>query len=83
MSQYDNHITTLMEAPDSQLDHQLQPKFEALLGQPLNEQTDGLLAILDECAYASLASDFAMASMHCFLMEMKQELGKGYDNSIN
>ncbi len=48
----------LAQAPDSQIDISITERVAKITTAKEMKQ------ILDECAYASLASDFAMATMH-------------------
>ena len=63
MSDIDSLLLSLSDAPDTQIDSEITPKIAGLIGKPLDEIAVGMKAILDECAFASLASDFAMVAM--------------------
>jgi len=66
-------IDALCEAPDTQIDVSVVPKLKNLKTLPLSERPTEMKKILDECAYASLASDFAMLAMDSVWNMMKAE----------
>ena len=53
-------LQTLSEAPETQLDPGIAARLGALQGCDSEIVAHELKVILDECAYGSLASDFAM-----------------------
>ena len=55
-------LVALSEAPDSQIDATITPKLAALAKQE-TLHAHQLKEILDTCAHASLATDFAMVAM--------------------
>jgi hypothetical protein len=55
---YKDMFQLMTLAPPNQLDPSVSAKFKKL--DPDNFESDQILAILDECAYYSLASDFTM-----------------------
>ncbi len=62
LSGISNHIA---DAPRSQLDDSVRPKLRAV------KTADDLKAVLDECAYASLASDFVMSALDTIWRQMQ------------
>lgn len=67
----DGLLEVLAEAPDSQIDSTITPRFTALIGKPREEVATELKKILDECAAGSLASDFSMFIMDAAWNEAK------------
>lgn len=59
----DSLLVKLAEAPATQIDTQITARLAELVGQEPVEVAPALKQILDECAYAALASDFAMVAM--------------------
>lgn len=60
----DELIDLLCTGSDRQIDPCIFPRLQALKGKPDGDIKDELLAILDDCAYGSLASDFVMHVLH-------------------
>lgn len=54
------YLKALVQAPESQCDPAITKKLLALIDKPYDDQVEGVLHIMDECAYFSLASDFFM-----------------------
>ncbi len=63
MNKYQEILHMLSLAPDTQIDGSAAAKLKAMADSD-NPKADELHEILDECAYAALASDFAMVAMH-------------------
>ncbi len=59
----DEFLLDLSSAPDSQISKDQTQKLTLLIGKPATEIAQGLKQILDDCCYASLASDFAMMAL--------------------
>jgi hypothetical protein len=74
MNKHTDILKMLSEAPDGHISNSITPKLLALSGQP-SVASDELLAILDECAYASLASEFGMVAMNSVWRQIYQEEG--------
>lgn len=74
MHKFSGVYQTLADAPDTQIDNQFKDRFLELAAAEDFNPLD-LLQILDECAYASLASDFAMQAMHFLFEDMCKEKG--------
>jgi hypothetical protein len=74
--QIDHILAELSQAPDTQIDHTITPRLYALIGKPISEIESGLHEILDDCAYAALASDFAMVAMDAVWNMTKEQLGE-------
>lgn len=60
-------LASLAAAPNTQIDEAIKKRLGAMSEQKMPDAYE-LKRILDECAYLSLASDFAMKAMH-FLHE--------------
>lgn len=73
MTDLDEILSMLAEAPDSQIDKTITPRIKELVGQQPDIVAVKLKAILDDCAYASLASDFSMMAMDA-VWQKAQEL---------
>lgn len=63
MTQLDDILAALSAAPDGQIDQSITPRIKQLVGLPPDVIAPRSKEILDECAFASLASDFAMVAM--------------------
>lgn len=63
--------------PRAQIDEQITSRLKALIGKPPAEQATRLKTILDDCAYAALASDFAMMAMEVAWKLARSEQGEG------
>lgn len=74
MHKFSGVYETLADAPDTQIDTQFKQRFLELAEKEDFNPID-LLQILDECAFASLASDFAMQAMHFLFEDMCKEKG--------
>jgi hypothetical protein len=74
-------FTILSEAPDSQIDPSVTPRLKAL-AESDDVASDDLLKILDDCAYASLASGFAMAAMDIVWQDMLASEGRSADQVL-
>ncbi len=59
----DELLEELSEAPNSQISSEIVPRLRDLIGKSEKDIAISLRKILDECAYYSLASDFAMQAM--------------------
>lgn len=69
MLDLDNILSNMCDAPDSQIDAMIVVKLKDLIGSPPQTVADGLKLILDECAHASLASDFVMVALDTIMTE--------------
>jgi len=58
-----NLLSLLGEAPDGQLDHSMASKFAEMAKRDTNPTAKEVCDILDQSAYASLASGFTMIVM--------------------
>lgn len=56
-------LAKLAEAPNSQIDTEITDQIRLLIDKPPTEVATEMKRLLDECAHASLASDFAMVAM--------------------
>jgi hypothetical protein len=73
MNNFSEILNLLSQAPDTQIDKEITPRLKALAEASTVSSAD-MKKILDECAFASLASDFAMNAMHIVWQDMiKQE----------
>jgi hypothetical protein len=59
----DEFLELLAAAPDTQIDGTVTIQLSELVGQPYEVIARQLKQILDDCAYAALASDFSMMAM--------------------
>lgn len=66
-------LELLATAPDSQIDATITPRIKALIGLPPDGIAARMKIILDECAFAALASDFAMMAMDAVWNEAKSQ----------
>ena len=80
MNEIDSLLMLLGEAPDTQLEESMAHRCQDLVGQPAINIAIQMKKILDECAHASLASDFTMMTMdHVWTLakrEVKEQLAK-------
>lgn len=60
----DELLTELANAPASEIDASITLRIQHLVGLPPDAVAARMRLILDECARASLASDFAMMAMN-------------------
>ncbi len=77
---YEDMFSLLRAAPRGHLDETIVEKFKHL--DPNNFQSDQLLEILDECAYASLASDFTMNTMNILWETKLADEGKTKEQAL-
>ena len=77
MHKFSGVYQMLSEAPDTQIDNQMRPRFQELADKDDFDPKD-ILQILDDCAMSALASDFAMQAMHFFYEDMCK--AKGLDS---
>lgn len=63
-------LVKFSEAPDSQIDKSITDKMKELLSKNGTITKSEMKAILDDCAYFSLASDFAMRAMRLVWKEL-------------
>ena len=77
MNKFSAIYKTLADAPNSQIDNCFIPLFTVLAKKEDFDPMD-MLTILNQCAYASLASDFAMQAMHFIFEDMCK--AKGLDS---
>lgn len=69
MNKFSNILEALSTAPDTSIDKAVTPRLKAL-SEKDEVKSDELLDILDDCAYASLASGFAMQAMNVVWKQM-------------
>ena len=77
MNKFSGVLQTLSEAPDDQIDKSITLRLKKMVVKKDFYPFD-LLQILDECAFGSLASDFAMQAMHFVWEDMCK--AKGLDS---
>ena len=77
---YQDMFPLLRNAPDGQIDAHIVEKFKKM--DPDNFTSDQLLEILDECAYAALASDFAMNMMNILWETKLSDEGKTKEQAL-
>ena len=63
MKELDDLLKVLCQAPYSQIDSTIIDRIEALIGKSPDVVATEMKSILDDSAYASLASDFGMVAM--------------------
>lgn len=76
MNSVESLLDLVIQAPNGQIDHTVIPKIAALKTMGIQERPAAMKAILDECAYAALASDFAMVTMDVVWKVMQREAGQ-------
>lgn len=77
MNKFSGILQELSTAPEGQIDKEITIKLkEMALKKDFNPYE--MLSILDECAFAALASDFAMQAMHFVFESMCS--AKGLDS---
>lgn len=64
MNDFKQLLWMLGEAPDTQLDKSMADKFAEMAGRDTNPTAKEVCDILDQSAYASLASGFTMIVMN-------------------
>jgi len=74
-------LTALSGAPDTQIDASATARLAAL-SQQATVRSDELLAIIDDCVYASLASDFAIHAMNMVWTKMLAEEGLSMEEAL-
>ena len=74
MHNFSNVYKVLSDSPNDQIDIKFMTRFNELANADDFDPMD-ILKILDECAFASLASDFAMQAMHFIFEDMCKEKG--------
>lgn len=72
MNQFKSLLAMFGDAPDTQLDKSQSVKFKKMAEYDTNPTPDEIKEILDECAYASLASGFAMVAMNTLWEQLKK-----------
>jgi hypothetical protein len=73
-NQFSDIFAALAEAPDSQIDAKITARLRTMATAEQVSAAE-MKALLDECCYASLASDFAMQAMHTVWCELKKAEG--------
>lgn len=68
-------LDALTLAPDTQIDHTIIPRLKAVKAASTEARPDLMKAILDDCAHAALASDFAMVALDHVWQATKHEAG--------
>lgn len=63
MNKYQDLLAHMGEAPEDQIAHTQAIKFTEMSKRDEQPKAAELKEILDQCAYASLASDFSMVAM--------------------
>lgn len=81
MANYKEILSALSSAPDGQIDVTMTVKLKALSEED-NPKADDLHEILDECAYASLASVFAMVAMDTVWRRMLKDEGRTVEQAM-
>jgi hypothetical protein len=69
----DEFLELLSEAPETQIAEDITDKLSNLVGLPYEQIATEMQTILDQCAFASLASDFAMMAMDQALKMAKEQ----------
>lgn len=67
-------LENLSEAPDAQIDKTITPRIRAIINQPPQVQLKELQQIMNDCASASLASNFAMGIMQFVINEIRNQI---------
>ena len=68
MIEFDSVIDLVCQGSDRQLDESVKPRLQALKDR--DDIKDELLGIIDDCAYAGLASDFTMQTLHVLWLQV-------------
>ena len=76
MNKYTNCLAVLASAPESQIDKTITLKLSNLAKDDC-VKSEQIKEILDECAYASLASDFAMMALDVLWNQMLYDESNG------
>jgi hypothetical protein len=74
MNKYSNMLEALAQAPETQIDPAYTAKL-AVMSRQTEVKSDDLLSILDDCAFFSGASDFAMTAMNVVWGHMLKDEG--------
>ncbi len=74
MNLFSNILQDLSTAPEGQIDGTITIKLK-MMAQKDDFDPYEMLSILDECAFAALASDFAMQAMHFVFEDMCKRKG--------
>ena len=72
MNQFKSLLAMFGDAPDTQIDKSQSVKFKEMSERDTNPTPAEIKEILDECAYASLASSFAMIAMNTLWAQLKK-----------
>lgn len=74
MNLFSNILQELSTAPEGQIDSVITTKLK-VMSEKDDFDPHEMLSILDECAFAALASDFAMQAMHFVFEDMCKRKG--------
>ena len=80
-NKYTGILKALSEAPSTQIDSAITMKLAAL-ADTVDVKASQMHDILDECAHASLASDFAMMAMDTVWNQMLADEGDTKEEAI-
>ena len=72
MNTFKDLLEHLGQAPDGQLDKSQALKFEEMASRDTDPKSEEVKQILDDCAYAALASDFAMLAIDSLWRMLKE-----------
>jgi len=65
----DKLIDVLCEGPDVQIDESVKQRLRTLKAQSNEDIIEQLLAIIDDCVYCSLTSDFTLRALHAMWLQ--------------
>lgn len=74
MNLFSNILQELSTAPEGQIDSKITTKLKMMSEKDDFDPLE-MLSILDECAFAALASDFVMQAMHFVFEDMCKSKG--------
>jgi hypothetical protein len=74
MNKHTDLLLAFSQAPDDQIDNRITEMLADMAKQDV-VHSDQMLEILDQCAYGSLASGFAMVAMNRFFMMLCEDEG--------
>jgi hypothetical protein len=74
MNKHYDLLMGLSQAPDEQIAAVITPKFVAFAQQDI-VKSDDMLAVIDQCVFSALASDFAMMVMDKYWRMLCEEEG--------
>ena len=69
-------LDMILTAPSTQIDSTIIPRLRDLKTTPVLDRPNKMKSILDDCAYAALASDFAMRTMDLLWNYYLEEVNK-------